>query len=132
MTVCTSLKDLCALAKHCRDGPKATKIEKAFVDAGFVDRVTKTCPDIYQMMSMCGTDFDKNRLRREAFIDNLETVIAEHVRRGYVSEEFFDTLGVAVDMDAHGREYPLTLPLISEAGPDNSVPKPKYNKNVLS
>jgi hypothetical protein len=84
------------------------KIEKAFVDAGFIDRVTKTCPDIYQMMSMCGIDFDKNRLRREAFIDNLETVIAEHVRCGYVSEEFFDTLGVTVDMDAHGREYPLT------------------------
>jgi hypothetical protein len=84
------------------------KIEKAFVDAGFIDRVTKTCPDIYQMMSMCGIDFDKNRLRREAFIDNLETVIAEHVRCGYVSEEFFDTLGLTVDMDAHGREYPLT------------------------
>jgi hypothetical protein len=49
--------------------------------------VTKTCPDIYQMMTMCGIDFDKNRLRREAFTDNLEPVIAEHVRSGYVSEE---------------------------------------------
>jgi hypothetical protein len=35
-------------------------------------------------------------------------VIAERVRSGYVSEEFFDSLGVTVDMDAHGREYPLT------------------------
>ena len=35
-------------------------------------------------------------------------MIAEHVRSGYVSEEFFDLLGVAVDMDAHGREYSLT------------------------
>jgi hypothetical protein len=60
------------------------------------------------MMTMCGIDFDKHRLRREAFIDNLEPVIAEHVRSGYVSEAFFDSLGVAVDMDAHGREYPLT------------------------
>jgi hypothetical protein len=86
---------------------KQKVVEKAFIDAGFINRVTKTCPDIYQMMSMCGIDFDKNRLRRESFIDNLETVIAEHVRSGYVSEEFFDSLGVAVDIDAHGREYPL-------------------------
>jgi hypothetical protein len=47
-------------------------------------------------------------LRRESFVDNLETVIAEHVHSGYVSEEFFDSLGVAVDMDTQGREYPLT------------------------
>jgi hypothetical protein len=60
-------------------------------------------------MSMCGIEFDKNWLRREAFIHNHETVIAEHVGCGYVSEKFFESLGVvAVDMDAHGREYPLT------------------------
>jgi hypothetical protein len=80
------------------------KVVQAFVDAGFIDRTSKTCPDIYQMMTMCGIDFEKNRLRREAFMP----VIAEHVQSGYVSEEFFDSLGVAVDMDAHGREYPLT------------------------
>jgi hypothetical protein len=56
------------------------KLEKAFVDAGFmIDRTTKTCPDIYQMMKMCGNDFEKMLSRREAFIINLENVIAEHI-----------------------------------------------------
>jgi hypothetical protein len=38
------------------------------------------------MIKMCGIDFEKNRLRKEAFIDNLETV------SGCVSEKFFDSL----------------------------------------
>jgi hypothetical protein len=72
------------------------KVEKAFADAGFIDRSNKTCPDIYQMMTRCGIDFEKNWLRRESFIDNLEAVIAGHVCSGYVSEEFFDSLGIVV------------------------------------
>jgi hypothetical protein len=87
---------------------RGADIEKAFIDAGFIDRTTKTYPNIYQMMSMCGIDFEKNSLTREAFMENLQTVIAEHVRNGYVSEEFYDSLDVAIDMDSHGKQYSLT------------------------
>ncbi|KAG7368491.1 hypothetical protein IV203_031234 [Nitzschia inconspicua] len=65
-------------------------------------------PDIFQMMSKCGVDFEKNRLRRMNFLERLPDLVAEQVVSGYVSEEFFDELDVAIDMDAKGRQYPLT------------------------
>ncbi|KAG7353967.1 hypothetical protein IV203_003323 [Nitzschia inconspicua] len=42
------------------------------------------------------------------FLERLPDVVAEQVVSGYVSEEFFDELDVAIDMDAKGRQYPLT------------------------
>ncbi|KAG7358433.1 hypothetical protein IV203_015021 [Nitzschia inconspicua] len=39
------------------------KVQAAFIEVVFLDCVTKTCPDIFQMMSKCGVDFEKNRLR---------------------------------------------------------------------
>ncbi|KAG7368976.1 hypothetical protein IV203_031719 [Nitzschia inconspicua] len=42
------------------------------------------------------------------FLERLPDVVAEQVVSGYVSVEFFDEFDVAIDMDAKGRQYPLT------------------------
>ena len=81
------------------------KVQDAYVSAGFMDAVSKTCPDLYGMMGATSIDFDRFPWKKELFLDNVLKCIVEMLRYGNISEEFYESIGAYCDKDAEGNEY---------------------------
>ena len=76
-------------------------VQKSFISAGMIDGNTKSCVDLYQMMSQSFVDFDKNLLLKESFLAAIPACLQEMLNEGFISEDFFDSIDPPCDLDDH-------------------------------
>jgi hypothetical protein len=57
------------------------------------------------MMRRCGVDFERDRATKDNFTNLLPSMMAETVKSGYVTEQFYDEQDVPIDKDLDGNEW---------------------------
>ena len=90
------------------------QIKKAWIDCGYLDEKTYTCPDVFKIMDATSIRWT-DKLRK----DVLERYIPRLLKEAFttdsitgIKEESYDNLDVPLDSDYHGEEYPLVNPTV--------------------
>ena len=103
------------------------KVVKAYIAAGFIDSVTKSCPDIHQVMMASNVNWESNKKMTKAdFLAAAEECVGEMFRTGQIDESTYDRLDFPIDTDCSGTEYPLTSSRV-----DMARSMPMYTPDIL-
>jgi hypothetical protein len=85
------------------------QIKKYWVECGYLDADSYSCPDIQKIMASSKVHWTSSL--RQQFLEVLPTLLREAFTtddiRG-ITEDSFDKLGLPLDTDSHGNEYPLS------------------------
>jgi len=90
------------------------QIKKAWIDCGYLDEKTYTCPDVFKIMDATSIKWT-DKLRKDVLERYLPRLLKEAFTTDSITgikEESYDNLGVPLDSDCHGEEYPLVNPTV--------------------